>query len=108
MFQKCGHRHESLSLQPNLDLSPGFAFGLQVDNENGQPWDSDKTDHREKCLKMIQDQKPLFIIGSPMCTAFSILQGLNKWTMDSKKWNALWGTDVRHMRFVCQNRSDAS
>ena len=33
-----------------------------------------------------------------MCTAFSILQDLHKWDMDSKKWNALWEKGVRHMR----------
>ena len=41
-----------------------------------------------------------FVIGSPMCTAFSILQGLNKWWMGSNKWNALWEKGVRHMRFA--------
>ena len=42
----------------------------------------------------------MFIIGSPMCTAFSVLQGLNKWRMDGKKWSALWEKGVRHIRFA--------
>ena len=87
-------------LAAEYGLNPGFALDLQVDDENGQPWDFDKAEQREKCLNMIREQKLQFVIGSPMCTAFSILEGLNKWRMDSKKWNALWEKGVRHMRFA--------
>ena len=57
-------------LAAEYGLNPGFALDLQVDDGNGQPWDFDKAEQREKSLRMIQDQEPQFVIGSPMCTAF--------------------------------------
>ena len=87
-------------LAKEFGLSPGFALDLQVNDEDGQPWDFDKVEQREKCIRLIQEQKPMFLIGSPMCTAFSALQNLNKWRMDTKKWNALQEQGVRHMRFA--------
>ncbi len=35
-----------------------------------------------------------------MCTAFSILQGLNKARMDPVKWDLMWNKGVRHMLFA--------
>ena len=45
-------------------------------------------------------QTPECLIGSPMCTAFRALQGLNKSQMCPLEWNALWEKGVRHMRFA--------
>ena len=51
-------------------------------------------------MRHVMEKKPQFLIGSPMCTAFSALQGLNKWRMDPKKWDALMEKGLRHMRFA--------
>ena len=75
------------------ELRPGFWYDLpnhQVNDENGQRWNFDAPARRAKCARHVIEQKPAFLIGSPMCTAFSILQGLNKWRMKPEKWNALW------------------
>ena len=69
-------------------------------DEDGNPWDFDKPEQRAKCLKHVMEQKPQFLIGSPMCTAFSALQGLNQWRMDPAKWDALMEKGLRHMRFA--------
>ena len=87
-------------LASEYGLSPGFAYDIEVNDENGMPWDFDKAEQREKCMTHILNQKPDFLIGSPMCTAFSALQGLNKWRMNPKKWNALIEKGLRHMRFA--------
>ena len=87
-------------LASEYGLSPGFAYDIEVNDEDGKPWDFDVPAQRAKCLRHIQEQKPEFLIGSPMCTAFSILQGLNKWRMDPDKWNALIEKGLRHMRFA--------
>ena len=81
-------------------LSPGFSYDIQTDDETGQPWGFDQTDMRSKCVKIILEQKPHFLIGSPMCTAFSALQGLNKWRMAPEKRDALREKGVGHMRFA--------
>ena len=53
-------------------LALGFAFDITVDDpEDGQPWDFSVRSKREKAHRLLRDQKPILLIGSPMCTQFS-------------------------------------
>lgn len=85
-------------LATQYGLQPGFSYDIQVDDDNGIPWDFDIPAQRAKCIRNIIDQKPSFVIGGPMCTAFSALQGLHKSKMSKDKWDALWEKGVRHMQ----------
>ena len=87
-------------LAHEFGLNAGIAYDLLTCDETGEPWDFDKPEQREKCLRQVMEQKPQFLIGSPMCTAFSALQGLNKWRMHPKKWDAMVEKGIRHMRFA--------
>ena len=87
-------------LAHRFGLSAGFAYDLTVNDENGNPWNFDLQEQRDKCMRHVIEQRPNFLIGSPMCTAFSILQGLNKWRMNPKKWDAMMEKGLRHMRFA--------
>ena len=69
-------------------LQPGFSYDIQVDDDNGIPWDLDIPTQRAKCIRNIIDHKSSFVSGSPMCTALSALQGLNKSRMSKDKWDA--------------------
>ena len=53
-------------------LIPGTSFDLT----NG--WDFSKDSHRTGAWKLIKEQDPYCIIGSPPCTMFSMLQELTK------------------------------
>ena len=88
------------ALASEYGLSPGTAYDIETKDELGNPWDFDKPEQRNKCIKEILTQRPAFLIGSPMCTAFSILQGLNRSRMDPIKWEAMWNKGVRHMLFA--------
>ncbi len=69
---------QEIRQQRHRHLLPGFAFDLTVvDPEDGQPWDFSRRDKREKARAMLRRQRPLLLIGSPMCTAFSTWQYLN-------------------------------
>ena len=70
------------------------------DPETGKPWNLADGKVRAKANNLIFEGKPFCVIRSPMCTAFSILQGLNKAKMEPAKWNALWDKGVRHMLFA--------
>ena len=88
------------ALATQYGLIPGSAYDIEVNDDNGEPWDFDKPEQRNKCIAEILTQRPTFLVGSPMCTAFSILQGLNKARMDPAKWELLWNKGVRHMLFA--------
>ena len=47
------------------------------DPDDGEPWDFDRREKREKVRRLLRQQKPLFLIGSPMCTAWCSWQKLN-------------------------------
>ncbi|MBS94029.1 MAG: hypothetical protein CL799_06265 [Chromatiales bacterium] len=59
-------------------LAPGFALDITcIDPDDGEPWDFDRPEKRQKALHRIRTEKPLFLIGSPMCTAWCAWQKLN-------------------------------
>ena len=69
----------AMRLVPDIDLVPGFALDLTTcDPDDGMPWDFDVKAKRDKARRLLQEQRPLFIIGSPDCTAFSSWQVLNR------------------------------
>ncbi len=83
-----------------LGLSPGFALDLTViDPDDGQPWDFDNPEKRAKALRKVQREKPMLLIGSPMCTAFSLLQALSKNKGDGQKKKQLFARALKHIRF---------
>lgn len=87
-------------LANEFKLDAGFALDIQTNDENGKPWDFDDPAQRARCVERVINEKPQFLIGSPMCTAFSALQALNQHRMDPAKWKALIEKGERHMRFA--------
>jgi len=59
-------------------LLPGFSLDITtLDPETGQPWDFNCAATRSKARGLLRAQRPLFLVGSPMCKAFSTWQALN-------------------------------
>ena len=60
-------------------ITAGTSFDLTVDRTTGESWDFLRADHRRRCWARLKAEDPWVVIGSPPCTAFSILnQGLNQ------------------------------
>ena len=60
-----------LSGMPSHALAPGFALDLTcTDPHDGLPWDFDKLEKRERARALFREQRPMVLIGSPMCTAW--------------------------------------
>ena len=55
----------------NLGIAPGFAFDLTTVDGTGKAWDFDDASRRTEARRRLREQRPMFLIGSPMCTAFS-------------------------------------
>ena len=87
-------------LAHGFGLNAGFAYDLLTYDETGEPWDFYLPHQREKRLRHKMEQKPQILIGSPMCTAFSALQGLNKWRINPKKWETRMEKGIRYIRFA--------
>ena len=91
-IQRSGFKH----------LRAGLALDLTVsDPDDGQPWDFSRRDKREKARQLIRASRPILLIGSPMCTAFSTWQRLN----DARSTNVearqqAYAKACQHIKFV--------
>jgi len=57
---------------PSLKLVPGFALDLTtIDELDGLPWDFTDSVKRQRALTLATTQKPMLVVGSPSCRAFS-------------------------------------
>ena len=88
----------------NQEVLPGFALDLTViDPDDGLPWDFNSLAKREKAMKMVRDQRPYMLIGSPMCTAFCAWQALNAArSTDRSRMKLAYDRAVRHIEFTVE------
>ena len=55
----------------NLGITPGFALDLTTTDEHGVAWDFDCKDRRREARRRLELQKPMILLGTPMCTKLS-------------------------------------
>ena len=90
MAQECG-------------LIPGFSLDLTtVDPDDGRPWDFNCQDKADKAEELIRTKRPLLLIGSPMCAAFSQLQTMNFARMSEEEVKKIIEYGTRHLEFCCK------
>ena len=65
------------ALLPKDGLYPGVSMDITTNDETGKPWDFDDAGQRSKAGERLRRDKPMVLIGSPMCTAFCRLQSIN-------------------------------
>ena len=58
-------------LLPELKVVPGFALDLTVADSDGRLLDFDDVVMRDRARKRLLNERPMLLVGSPMCTAFS-------------------------------------
>ena len=68
-------------------LVPGLAMDITtVDPTDGEPWDFNVPEKARKAEAYVREAKPLLLVGSPVCTAFSQLQTLNRSKMGEMEY----------------------
>ena len=88
--------------------SYGLPSGQSLDLTTG--WDFDVKSNRDAAIRLIQCNRPLLLILSPMCTYFSILQNANKHKVDPVAFKANYNRAVAHLKFsleLCALQRDA-
>ena len=84
----------------NLNIKGLAAFDLRTKKIDGTPWDFSKTSDRKEAIRYIKDNCPTWVVGSPPCTAFSQLQGLNFRKMSPERVQSILKEGRRHLHFV--------
>jgi hypothetical protein len=59
-------------------MMPELALDITVDDDTGMPFDFSVQAQRNKAEALLDAQEFVLLIGSPMCTAFSAIQAINK------------------------------
>ena len=86
-----------------MGLLPGWSLDLTtVDPDDGMPWDFSRQDKRDKAEQMVSDKKGLLLIDSPMCSAFSQLQTLNRARIGEAKYMEKIREATTHLRFCAK------
>ena len=93
---------QAIKMLPDLGLIAGFAFDVTTVNEQGETWDFDIEAKRQEAMHIVETQKPMMLIGSPMCIPFSILQAMDDHKRDPEEIKAIMDKAKMHMAFVCE------
>ena len=87
---------------PEFGIIPGLALDLTTVDEQGKAWDFSIPERREEARRRIAREKPMFLVGSPMCTAFCAWQRLNASRRDPGVVRREYNKAMIHLEFVCQ------
>ena len=89
-------------LLPQLGVLPGFSLDLTTVNAKGESWDFSIAARREEARQLVEKEKPMLIVGSVMCKAFSTLQNLSKGRRDPQEFQAAYQNALMHLQFMCE------
>ena len=60
-----------------MGLRAGWGLDLTTKDKDGKYWDFSKIEMRQRAIAKIKKDKPLLIVGSPMCTDWSPMMNFN-------------------------------
>ena len=88
---------------PDNGIAPGFALDITCNDEaDGQPLDFSLKVKRDRARALLRDQKPMVLIGSPMCKAWSAWQRINNLKRDVNVIRREMIEARVHLRFVVE------
>ena len=87
---------------PSYGIALGLALDLTVPIKNDEPWDFSRPSMRAKAEKLLDAQAPTFVVGSPMCTAFSTWQFINSNKRDPNIVQAEKKAGLVHLPWMCK------
>ena len=82
-------------------MKPGSALDLTTG------WDFDREHDRREAMRRIEEEDPMFIIGSPPCTMFSTLQQFQRRQREEdpvrkKRFDDRLAAAIRYVEFCCK------
>ena len=86
----------------NLGIAPGVAMDLATTDENGMPWDFHKLERRQAARAKLQKERPMLLVGSPMCTRFCTWQALSDARRDPEQVRREHARAMVHLEFVAE------
>ena len=83
---KCTFCVERIDEAKEEGMKARLAFDLTMTRADGQAWDFSLKAMRDEATKILLEEEPLMLVGSPPCTMWSILQNGNRWRYSDAEW----------------------
>lgn len=90
------------AMATNMGLQAGTSMDITTTDDNGEPWNFSIKRMRDKAEARVKTEKPLLLVGSPVCTMFSQLMNVDKAKMDPLEYQARLREARIHLQFVCK------
>ena len=84
----------------SMGMRAGWSLDLTTQDSDGRRWDFNELEMRNRAIRKIAKDQPLFLIGSPMCTAFSCMNRISYVKMPKEEVEARMAHGRRHLE-VC-------
>jgi hypothetical protein len=91
-----------VTMARELGFAGGWSLDMTTVDDEGQPWDFNKPEMRDKERKLVRDTKPTLLKGGPMYREWSILQNLSKARRDPMEWKKKVAEARIHLEFVIE------
>ena len=90
------------ALARSMGLRAGWIFDLTTIDADGKHWDCNQMEMRNRAVRRVLTDQPLFLIGSPMCIAFSAMNRINYSRMDKAEVEAKMAYGRSHLEFCAK------
>ena len=91
-----------VDMDRKLGLRAGWSLDLTTIDEERRPWDFNKVHMRNKAVRKLLNDKPRFLIGSPMCAAFCSFNNMNHKKMNPEEMKRRVQYGKNHLDFLCK------
>lgn len=82
-----------------MGLKGGWSLDITTTDTDGQAWDFNRAEMRNRAARLILRDKPLLLIGSPMCTVYSSMNQINHARMSPEVVRLRFQYARRHLEF---------
>ena len=83
-----------------MGLRAGWSLDLTTNDEDGRAWDFNVPEMRNRAARKVLTDKPLLLIGNPMCTIYSCMNNINHARMAPEIVKARFDYARKHLAFA--------
>ena len=81
-------------------MKTGWSMDITTQDEDGRTWDFNIPEMRNRVARRVLTDKPLLLIGSPMCTVHSVMNQINHAKMAPDASQARFEYARKHLKFA--------
>ena len=82
-----------------MGLKAGWSLDLTTNDTDGRAWNFNDPEMRNRAARRVLIDKPLLLIGSPMCIVFSTMNFVNHSKMSPEEVQTRYAYARRHLEF---------